>query len=184
MKKLTWLLLIAVLIAMAVGCSKLPDTTLPAITPPATEAPTDTPTETPTESPAEIPTEVPNETGVAPMALVGTWEFMYTEVEGSIVEEGSATITIYGEDETCMYITFRDHLFPDEDFQDKALIFDLREMYSGCGNSHWVMDVDYVDANGNTSYTITLLTDGTLVKQNKFTIEDMPMVSYQFFRKA
>ena len=62
MKKLTWLLLIAVLIAMAVGCSKLPDTMLPAITLPATEAPTDTPT----ESPAEIPTEVPGQLSIFP----------------------------------------------------------------------------------------------------------------------
>ena len=177
-----WILLLILCLSLCLfaGCSSHHNPPTETIT----QAPTEALTEAPTETPTEAPTQAPTEPGVLPMELVGTWEFIYTEIEGEIVEDGSATVTIYGEDENNLYITFRDHLFPDEDFQDKALILDMREMYTDCGNDQWVMDVDYVGAIGNTQYTITLLADGTLVKQNQFTVDDMPMVSYQFFRKS
>ena len=171
MKRSSFLLILCLCLSLIAACGKTENT------------PTDPPVKAPAKPPTEPSTEPSVETGIDPMGLVGTWEFAYTEIEGEIVEDGSATITIYGDDAENLVITYRDHLFPDESFTEKALILDMRPMYYGCGNEEWVMDVDYIGAIGNTHYAITLMEDGTLCIQNRFTIEDMPMVSYQWFTR-
>lgn len=147
-----------------------------------TQAPTEAATETPTEPPTETPTETPTEAGIDPMTIVGTWNFAYTEIEGEQVTDGDSTVTITGEDVGSLTVTFRDALYPDENFSDKALILEMQPVFEGCGNDQWQMRVDYIGF-ANTEYAFTVLDDGTLMMQNFFYIDDMPMVSYRFFTK-
>ena len=188
MKKIALILVFCLCLTMFVACdettkdekkSDKKPITSPIGTP--EEDATEPVTEPTMETEPEDPTEPEEVSMLDPMEVVGTWEFSYSEVEGYITQDGSSTIIISGDSVENLTITFRDHDYPDEDFTDKALILDMRPMYYGCGNENWVLDVDYVGQIGDTTYAITLLEDGTLVKQNMFTIDGMPMVSYQWF---
>lgn len=135
----------------------------------------------PTE-PETAPTTEPAVTGIDPMDLVGQWERTLIEVEGYLEDNTDAVITIAGDSPDALTISFQDLMFPDESFSDKALVMDLREMFVDCGNDQWVMDVDYIGPY-DTEYTVTLLEDGRLLKQNYFLIDGAPMVSYEVFAK-
>jgi len=150
--------------------------------PPATEPGSSTPTtEVSTQAPTQVTITAP--AGPQPMDLVGTWKFLYTEIEGEQVYEGNSILTVQGAAPDELTVTYRDPNFPGEDFADKALSLEQEPVFPGCGNEQWRMAVDLMGAVGNTRYTLTLLPDGKLMLQFRFTVEDMPMVSYQFFTK-
>jgi len=176
------IIVLALALSLCVGAFSA--CTGPAAPTEASKAPTEAPTQTPTEAPAEAPTEAPTEPDIDPMDIVGTWDFAYTEIEGDTVTDGDATLTISGTDIQSLRITFEDAYYPDESFTDKTLRIETHPMYEGCGNDEWVMLVDYVGIIGNTQYAITLLENGMLLMQYSFTIEDMPMVSYQYFTRS
>lgn len=170
MKQFIALLLCCLLLA---GCAAAPaDTTAAPETTAATQPSAPAPT---TEAPVTVP---------QPMDLVGTWNFSYSEIEGDTNTTGTSTVVISGESPETLTITYQDPSFPEENFSGKALKLDARELYPGCGNDAWVMDVDHVGAIGNTTYDLTLLADGTLAFCFNFTVDGMPMASYQFFTRA
>lgn len=187
MKKLSIFVIVCICLSLFVACGNTESTPTDPPVQVTTVAPTE-PVETepvtePVTEPATEPATEP-EIGLDPMGLVGTWDFAYTEIEGEIVEDGSATITISGDDVDSLTITLRDHLYPDESFTEKTLILDERALYVGCENEEWVMDVDYIGTIGNTEYTLTLTGEDILLIQYYFTIEDMPMVSYRWFNRS
>lgn len=188
MKRISFCIILCLCLFLFAACANTENTPTDPPVQVTTAAPTEPVAETePITEPATDPVTEPvtePENGLDPMGLVGSWEFAYTEIEGEIVEDGSATIIISGDDVNSLTITLRDHLYPDESFTEKAMIFDEREMYVGCGNEEWVMDVDYVGDIGNTEYTVTLTAEDTLLIQYCFTIEDMPMVSYRWFTRS
>lgn len=182
MKNLTVILTLAMLLTILAGCGEQTPAKTDAPTAPETTqaAPPET-TEAPTEESTEAPTG-PTVTAIDPMALVGQWERTLIEVEGYMEENTDAVITIEGDSPEALFISYTDLMFPEEGFPHKALVMDQREMYYGCGNDQWVMDVDYIGPY-DTEYTVTLLEDGRLLKQNYFLIDGAPTVSYEYFAK-
>lgn len=182
MKTITILLAMAMLLTILAGCrEQAPAKTNAPTAPETTQAAIPETTEAPTEESTEAPTE-PTVTAIDPMALVGQWERTQIEVEGYMEENTDAVITIEGDSSEALFISYTDLMFPEEGFSLKALMLDQREMYYGCGNDQWVMDVDYIGPY-DTEYTVTLLEDGRLLKQNYFLIDGAPMVSYEYFSK-
>ena len=120
-----------------------------------------------------------------PVEMVGTWERFRWETDGYMEEDtsGTCTIVIAGETEDTLTISFTDLERPEFDYHDKAL--DVRQgvVYTDCGNNLWLAEVDHVGP-WDTTYTVTLLEDGTLMLQNYFTIDGAPVVSYEWYRRA
>lgn len=175
MKKLCIFLILCLLLTCLAACEE--------VTPTEPQTPvqsTEPPTEPPTDAPTEAPTTEPPVTGPQPMELVGSWQRAYTEVEGDRNENTRATITISGDSETGLIITYKDQDFPDDNFTDKAMTLQSGELYPTCGNSQWYLQADPVD---NYTYCLTLLEDGTLLLQCGFDYDGMPMVSYQWFTR-
>ena len=119
-----------------------------------------------------------------PMEMVGTWQRAYFEVEGYREDSapGDATLVIEGVSEDALFISYTDKAFPQNNYQDKGTLIELREMYDGCGNGLWVADVLY-SAEDGTSFTVTLLSDGLLLLQNYWTMDGAPMVSYEWYER-
>jgi hypothetical protein len=120
-----------------------------------------------------------------PLKMVGIWERFMWEADGYQEEDtsGLCTIVIAGETENTLTISYADRERPDFNYQDKALDVQQGEMYMGCGNSLWVAEVDHVGP-WDTTYTVTLLEDGTLLVQNYFELDGAPAVSYEWYRRA
>ncbi len=121
-----------------------------------------------------------------PMDMVGTWERFQWETEGYLEKDtsGACTIVIKGETEDALTISFTDgENRRDFNYQNKPL--DVRQgvIYNGCGNSLWLAKVDHVGP-WDTTYTVTLLEDGTLLLQNYWIMDEAPMVSYEWFRRV
>jgi hypothetical protein len=55
-------------------------------------------------------------------------------------------------------------------------------MFDGCGNSRWVADVQH-QGNDETTWTVTLLSDGQLLLQTFWIMDGTPMVSYEWFAR-
>lgn len=142
----------------------------------ATEAPTEAPTVAPTEAPTEPPV-----TGPQPMDLVGTWKRTHTEVEGDKNKNTKATLTISGKSADKLTATYKDKEFPSDNFKSKALTVKEGALYADCDNSQWFADVA---GTGKYQYSLTLLTDGTLLMQCYFEIDGAPMVSTQWFARS
>ena len=115
------------------------------------------------------------------MELTGSWRRMYSEVEGDRNENTRATITITGDSEDSLVITYQDQDFPDDNFTEKALTIQEGEIYPGCSNDSWFADVA---PTGMYTYSLTLLEDGTLLLQCGFEFDGIPMVSYQWFGRS
>jgi hypothetical protein len=121
-----------------------------------------------------------------PMDMVGNWERFRWETEGYVEEDisGACTIVVKGKTEDSLTISFTDgENRRDFDYQNKPL--DVRQgvIYERCGNSLWLAEVDHVGP-WDTSYTVTLLEDGTLLLQNYWIMDEAPMVSYEWFRRV
>lgn len=186
MKKIALFLTLGLLLSLTAGCSLLkpmPATPDPApsvtTTPETTAETTEVPTEAPTQAPTEAPTTVPS--GPQPMDLVGSWQRTHTEVEGDRNKNTKATITVSGDSETSLTITYKDKEFSDSNFKNKSLTIQEGELYTGCGNDLWYADVS---STGKESYSLTLLEDGTLMLQCTFDFDGMPMVSTQWFARS
>ncbi len=120
-----------------------------------------------------------------PIAMVGEWERTRTMVEGYEEDSapGACKITIKGDSEDNLSITYTSKEFPDNNYKNKALIIADGELYYKCGNDCWTADVDYI-GNFDTTFALTLTEDDTLILQNYFLIDGAPAVSYEFFKRA
>ena len=120
----------------------------------------------------------------APVEMAGTWSRILWEADGYVEEDtsGTCTITIRGETEDELTISFTDREFPESNYQNKPLYVKQGVIYEGCGNGLWLAEVDHVGP-WDTTYTVTLLADGTLMLQNYFLLDGAPTVSYEWFER-
>ena len=111
--------------------------------------------------------------------LVGTWELVWTELEGdrNMAVPGVCTIEITPDETGFFRFTYANKDFPDENIRDRELITVPGELYPGCGNDQWVAEV-CKESTDAVHYTLTLLDDGTLLLQTGWEMEGIPMVSY------
>jgi hypothetical protein len=117
--------------------------------------------------------------------LIGTWELGWTEVEGDRDHDraGMATITVTGDPEGTMYISYEDEGYPSDYFTQRKLDIRPGAIYDGCGNDSWYADVDHVGPYG-TTYRVTVLDDGTLMMQRFWYQDGYPMVGYSWFTRV
>ena len=120
-----------------------------------------------------------------PMDMVGSWTILWTEFEGyrDFPEAGSQTIVITGTSEVDLRISYTDIFDPNSDYADKRLTLMNCELYYGCGNESWCAEVEHVGPY-ETSYTVTLLKDGTLLLQNYWEVDGSLNASYCCFQRA
>ena len=120
-----------------------------------------------------------------PVEMIGLWEQAWTEVEGcrEEVEPGAVTIEIRTAASAGLLMSYTSRDFPRNNFENELLTIDMRQMHTLCGNDEWVADLDYVGPY-DTTYAVTLTTDGILIKQNYFLLDGAPSVSYEYFRRA
>lgn len=118
-----------------------------------------------------------------PVEMLGQWELAWTEVEGDRNEAEPETewVTIFLDDDNAMHITLEDSALPQNSFYHKELAVYEEEMYPGCGNDQWMAYVDYADPY-DTIYSVTLLTDGTLLMELYWEVEGAPMVAHKGYR--
>ena len=127
----------------------------------------------------ELP--APEPVGGSVADLAGTWELVWTEVEGDRVEVSSGRCTL--EIAASMMVTYRDKDFPEDNFTNRELSVISGEIYPDCGNNQWIAYVS--TENGDIiTHCLTLLEDGTLLMQHSFTMDGMPMVSYGWFQRV
>ena len=180
MKKLTWLLLAAMLASLLGGCgalrSFLPTAPVPAETTQAAQ-PTAAPT---TEAPPEEDTVPP---GYDHTALAATWVRTGTEVEGDVQSGGDCTVVITAAGDGTYRITYTDRDFPDSNYSDKTVQILEQPLYEGCGNDRWMATIDHV-SQPNITHALTIRDDCTLIIQNSFSFDGMPMVSYEYFTRV
>lgn len=114
-------------------------------------------------------------------SLVGTWELAWTEVEGDRVEiaPGRCKLEITQQ----LKLSLRDRDFPEENIANRELTVIPYEMYPDCGNNQWMALVSAED-NADIHYVVTLLSDGSLLMQQNWEMEGMPMVSYGWFQRV
>ena len=182
-----WFMMIVAiaLVVVLAGCSALrpflPAAPQPAETTRAVETTGVEPTtaEPTTEAPPEEDTVPP---GYDHTALAATWVRTGTEVEGDIKTGGDCTVVITMEDDGTYRITYTDRNFPDGNYSDKLLTVVEAPLYEGCGNDRWMATVDHVSPP-NITHALTIRDDCTLVLQNSFTFDGMPMVSYEYFTR-
>ena len=119
-----------------------------------------------------------------PMEMVGSWQRLYYEVEGyrENSEPGEVTLAIEGDSEEFLTISYTRKAFPDSGYTNQSLVVAPREMFDGCGNSRWVADVQH-QGNDETTWTVTLLSDGQLLLQTFWIMDGTPMVSYEWFAR-
>ena len=117
--------------------------------------------------------------------LIGTWELGWTEVEGDRDHDraGMATITVTGDPEGTMYISYEDEGYPSDYFTQRKLAIRPGAIYDGCGNDSWYADVDHLGPYG-TTYRVTVLDDGTLMMQRFWYQDGYPMVGYSWFTRV
>ena len=122
--------------------------------------------------------------GGAPIEMVGTWERIWTEVEGDRVEyaPGSCIVEIAADDLGNFRLSYTDNDFPDENFSDRELVVTPGELYPDCGNNQWFAEV-YTTSDERIHYTLTLLDDGTLLMQYSWEMDGMPWVSYGCYQR-
>lgn len=117
--------------------------------------------------------------------MIGTWELAYTLAEGYQDESraGMCTVEIISSASSGLLMSYTDPERPDFNFQLERLVISESFLYSGCGNEEWMAEVDCAGPY-NTTYAVTLVADGTLIKQNYFLLDGAPTVSYEFFRRV
>lgn len=126
------------------------------------------------------------ENGSAPdyTKLAGTWELAWTEVEGyeDDSQAGTCKVEITADSNDFLQISYSDSISPEWNYKGRELIVSPGEMYEGCGNDQWIAAVEETSAD-KISYTLTLLDDDTLLMQNSWEMEGMPMVSYSCYER-
>lgn len=117
--------------------------------------------------------------------LIGTWELAWTEVEGyqDYDRAGMETITVTGDPEGAMYISYEDEGRPDFCFTQRKLNVKPGEIYNGCGNDEWNAAVEHRGPY-DTTYRVTVLDDGTLMMQRFWYQDGYPMVGYSWFTRV
>lgn len=117
--------------------------------------------------------------------LIGTWELGWTEVEGyrDYDRAGMAIITVTGDPEDTLYISYEDEGYPSDYFTERKLDIRPGAIYDGCGNDSWYADVDHLGPYG-TTYRVTVLDDGILMMQQFWYQDGYPMVGYSWFRRV
>lgn len=130
-------------------------------------------------------TDVQNSQAISAAELVGTWERVWTEVEGdrNKTPAGVCRIVIENNSDGNFVISYTDNEFPESNYQSKPLNVVEGELYYNCGNPDWYAEVDYI-GRFDTTFCLTVLNDGTLLLQNYFLIDGAPMVSYECFVRA
>ncbi len=120
-----------------------------------------------------------------PMDMTGTWELVWTEIEGYREEAESNTcfLEITTDYEGLYWISYNDYAFPDENYENKELVVFPFEMYYGCGNDQWSATVNHTGKFG-TEYSLTLLFNDTLLLQRYWEVDGAPMVSYASYRRV
>ena len=111
--------------------------------------------------------------------LVGSWNLVWTEVEGDRNEAapGVCTIEITMDESGIMWFTYTDKAFSDGNVSNREMIVEEGVLYSDCGNDRWVAEI--CPADGDTVfYTLTMLNDGTLLLQHYWETDDYPMLAY------
>ena len=118
-----------------------------------------------------------------PVDMVGTWELIWTEVEGdrNEAEPGSQTIEITTDYEGLYWISYTDNERPGWSYYNKDLVVFPFALYDGCINDQWLGAVNYTGKNG-TGYDVTLLNYDTLLLREEWTVDGAPMVGYGYFR--
>ena len=119
-----------------------------------------------------------------PLEMVGSWALFQTEFEGyqEHYDNGACTLTITGQTKEELTISCMDQDNPASNYQNKPLNIRQGVLYYGCGNNSWIATVDYVGM-WDTTYTVTLLEDGTLLLQNYWELDGAPMASYAWYRR-
>lgn len=119
-----------------------------------------------------------------PMEMVGSWQRLYYEVEGYRQDSapGEATLVIEGNSPETLTASYTQKESPDKGYTGKPLVVASREMFDGCGNGRWVADVQHT-GDYETSWTVTLLSNGELLLQTFWVMDGAPMVSYEWFER-
>ena len=122
----------------------------------------------------------PKET--SPMDMVGRWERIQTEVDGSVEETpaGQVTITITGATEAELKITYTNQEFPENSYKNKAMSIVTDGDTMGFGHTKWIAQVEHVGSFGQT-FALAIVED-MLVLRNDFVVDGAPGVSYETFR--
>lgn len=119
-----------------------------------------------------------------PMEMVGDWQRLYYEVDGyrEDSEPGEVTVRIQGDSAESLTVSYVQKAFPENGYQNKALLVTPQKMYENCGNSLWLAEVQHL-GEYETSWALTLLADGKLLLQTFWIMDGAPMVSYQWFER-
>lgn len=118
-----------------------------------------------------------------PVEMVGTWKRFQWETDGYREDDtsGTHTIVITGETQTDLTISFTNKESQNFNYKNKPLDVMQGVLYPDCGNNLWLAKVDHVGP-WDTTCTVTLLEDGTLLLQSYWEMDGSPMVSYEWFR--
>jgi len=121
--------------------------------------------------------------GMDPDNMVGIWERTYTEVEGDrrASEPGECTIEITGSKDTQLVIAYTVANAPDWSYSD-VWLFVMPGEWTHFEDCQWKAMVNYSALE--TSHDISLLPDGTLQMVNYYTVDDIPMISYEWFQRV
>jgi len=120
-----------------------------------------------------------------PTDMAGTWELVWTEVEGDRSEAapGSQTIEITTDYEGLYWISYTDNERTGWSYYNKELVVFPFALYDCCINDQWLGAVNYTGQYG-TGYHVTLLNYDTLLLQEEWVADGAPMVGYGYFRRV
>ena len=120
-----------------------------------------------------------------PTDMAGTWELVWTEVEGDRSEAapGSQTIEITTDYEGLYWISYTDSERSGWSYYNKELVVFPFALYDGCINDQWLGAVNYTGQYG-TGYDVTLLNYDMLLLQEEWVVDGAPMVGYGYFRRV
>lgn len=120
-----------------------------------------------------------------PLAMVGTWELGWTEVDGDIngAEPGSHIIEITTDYEGHYQISYTNNEFPDRSFYHKDLAIIGDSLYYGCGNDRWYATVDHIGFGG-TEYSLTMLPEDTLLLRQYWEQEGFRSVAHDWYTRT
>lgn len=128
-------------------------------------------------------TSAPSSKIPEPMALVGTWKRVSTEVEGDINDGGDCTIVITGTNEENLKISYTNKEFPNTNYSDKEIILSEQKYFPEYGNGEWVACVNHFGPN-DTTYCLAIFEDGKLKLRNDFVVDGALCYSYEIFERA
>ena len=118
--------------------------------------------------------------------LVGTWEFIGGEMDGSAVTADEMTCTLtFNADGTADYHEVM-AFYEEESYDDIGMRTEMRRepVYAGCGNEDWSVKV-YTSAEGKVFYA-SILPDGTMVfrQETHFDGEETTSIFSATYKRA